>query len=77
MEMHILEEKAMETCEKISTTQVAAYVTKMQQVSIYLAMNVLFKYITDARSDRHTSFTNLLKRKANTHVFIIFIIGRS
>ena len=67
----------MQTCEKISTTQVAAYVTKMQQVSIYLAMNVLFKYITDARSDRHTSFTNLLKRKANTHVFIIFIIGRS
>ena len=77
MEMHILEEKAMETCEKISTTQVAAYVTKMQQVSIYLAMNDVFKYITDARSDRHTSFTNLLKRNANTHVFIRFIIGRS
>ena len=67
----------MQTCEKISTTQVAAYVTKMQQVSTYLAMNVLFKYITDARSDRHTSFTNLLKRKANTHIFIRFVIGRS
>ena len=26
---------------------------------------------TDARSDRHTSFTNLLKRKANTHLLIV------
>ena len=31
-------------------------------------MNVTFKYITDARSYRHTNFTILLKRKANTHV---------
>ena len=35
-------------------------------MSIYLAMNVTFKYITDARSYRHTNFTILLKRKANT-----------
>ena len=60
----------MQTCDKISAPQLAAYVTKIQQVSIYLAMNVTFTYITDARSDRHTNFTNLLKRKYNTHVLI-------
>ena len=39
-------------------------------ISIYLAVNVLFKYITDACFYRHTSFTILLKRKANTYVLI-------
>ena len=58
----------MGTCNKNSAPQLAAYVTKMQQISIYLAVNVTFKYITDARSYRHTNFTILLKRKANTHV---------
>ena len=43
---------------------------KKQQISIYLAVNVTFKYITDARSYRHTTFTILLKRKAKTHVLI-------
>ena len=42
----------------------------MQQISIYFAVNVTFKYITDARSYRHTNFTILLKRKADTHVLI-------
>ena len=48
--MQILEEKTMQTCNKISTPQLAAYVLKMQQISIYLAINVILKYITDARS---------------------------
>ena len=71
MEMQILEEKAIQTCNKSSTPQLAAYVTKTQQISIYLAVNVTFKYITDARSYRHTNFTISLKRKANTHVLIV------
>ena len=61
----------MQTCNKISTPQLAAYVTKMQQISIYLEVNVIFKYITDARSYRHTNLTILFKRKANTHVLIV------
>ena len=68
-EMQNLEE-TMRACNKNSTPQLAACVTKMQQISIYLAVNVTFKYITDARSYRHTNFTILLKRKANTHVLI-------
>ena len=60
----------MRTCNKNSTPQLAAYVTKMQHVSLYLAVNVTFKYITDARCYCHTNFTILLKGKANTHVFI-------
>ena len=60
----------MRTCNKNSTPQIAAYVTRMQQISIYLAVNAIFKYITDARSYRDTNFTILLKRKANTHVLI-------
>ena len=72
-EMLILEEEneTVETCNEISTPQLAAYVTIMLQRRIYLAVNVTFKYITDARSYRHTSFTNLLKRKADTHVLIV------
>ena len=66
----IWKKKTMRTCNKNSTPQLAAHVTKMQQISIYLAVNVTFKYITDARSYRHTNFTILLKRKANTHVLI-------
>ena len=58
----------MRTCNK--TPQLAAHVTKIQQISIYLVVNVTSKYITDARSYRHISFTILLKRKANTHVLI-------
>ena len=42
----------------------------MQQISIYLAMNVTRKYITDARSYRRINFTILFKRKANTHVLV-------
>ena len=61
----------MQTCNKSSAPQLAAYVTKMQQISIYLAVNVIFKYITDARSYCHTNFTVLLKRKANTHALIV------
>ena len=63
--------KMMETCNKISTRQIAAYVAKMQQISLYLALNVTLKYITDAHSYRHTNFTILLKRKENTHVLIV------
>ena len=70
MEMQNLEKENDANMQKKSTTQLAAYVTKMQQISIYLAVNVTFKYITDARSYRHTNFTILLKRKANTHVLI-------
>lgn len=65
-----LKKKMMETCNKISTRQIAAYVAKMQEISLYLALNVTFEYITDAHSDRHTNFTILLKRKENTHVLI-------
>ena len=61
----------MQTCNKSSAPQLAAYVTKMQQISIYLAVNVIFKYITDARSYCHTNFTVLSKRKANTHALIV------
>ena len=61
----------MQTCNKSSTPQLAAYETKMQQISIYLAVNGTFKYITDARSYRNTSFILLLKRKTNTHVIIV------
>ena len=43
----------------------------MLQITIYLAVNVTFKYITDARSNRHINFTILLKRKANTTVLIV------
>ena len=60
----------MRTCNKISAPQLAAYVTKMQQITIYLAVNITFKYITDAGSYRHTNFTILLNRKANTDVLI-------
>ena len=60
----------IQTGSKNSTPQLATYATKMQQVSIYLAVNVTFKYITDARSYRYTNFTILLKRKGNTHVLI-------
>ena len=60
----------MRTYNKNSTPQLAAYVTKMQQISMYLAANVTFKYITDVRSYRHTNFTILLKRKTNTYVLI-------
>ena len=60
----------MQTCNKSSAPQLAAYVTKMQQINIYLALNVIFKYIRDARYC-HTNFTILLKRKANTHVLIV------
>ena len=70
-EMQILEEENDANGNKIATPQLAAYVTKMQQISIYLALNVTFKYITDARSYRHTNFAILLKRKANTHVLIV------
>ena len=62
--------KTMRTCNKNSTPQLAAYVTKMQQTSIHVVVNVTFKYITDARSNRYTNFSVLLKRKANTHVLI-------
>ena len=62
--------KTMRTCNKNSTPQRAAYVTKMQKTSIHVVVNVTFKYMTDARSYRHTNFTVLLKRKANTHVLI-------
>ena len=41
--------KKMRTWNKNSTPQLAAYITKMQQISIYLAVNVTFNYITDAR----------------------------
>ena len=80
-EMQNLEE-TMRACNKNSTPQLAAYVTKMQQISIYLAVNVTFKFITDGRSYRHTNFTILLKEKANTHALIAnrlctFIIGQS
>ena len=63
--------KTMEMCNKISTPQLAAYVTKMPQRRICLAVNVTFKYITDARSNPHTNFTILLKRKADAHVLIV------
>ena len=63
--------KAMQTCNKNSTPQLAAHVTKMQQISLYLGVNVTFKYITDVRSYRHTNQTILLKRKANTHELIV------
>ena len=49
-EMQNLEE-TMRACNKNSTPQLAAYVTKMQQMSIYLAVNVTFKFITDGRYD--------------------------
>ena len=45
----------MRTCNKNSTPQLATYATKMQPISIYLAVNVTFKYITDARSYRHAN----------------------
>ena len=64
------EKKTMRTYNKNSTPQLAAYVAKMQQISMYLAVNVTSKYITDASSYRHTSFAILLKRKANTHMLI-------
>ena len=56
----IWKKKMMRTCNKNSTPQLAPYVT----------VNVTFKYMTDARSYRHTNFTILSKRKANTHVLI-------
>ena len=45
----IWKKKTMRTCNKNSTPQLAAHVTKMQQISIYLAVNFTFKYITDAQ----------------------------
>ena len=49
------------------------YVTKVQHISIYLGVNVTFKYITDACSYRHISFTILLKRKAHALIKINLI----
>ena len=66
----LLKKKTMRTWNKNSTPQLAVYVTKMQQISIYLAGNVTLKYFIDACSYRHTNFTILLDRKANTHVLI-------
>ena len=64
--------KMMQLCNIGSTPQHAAYVTKMQQISIYLAVNVTFKYITDARPFyRHNNFENLLERKANRCTLIV------
>ena len=56
----------MQMCNKSSAPQHTVYITKMQQVSIYLAVNVTFKDITDARSHRHANCTILLERKPNT-----------
>ena len=77
MEMHILEEESDANVRKNLNNSSCSVCNKDATGKYDLAMNDLFKYITDVRSDRHTSFTNLLKRKANTHVFIRFIIGRS
>ena len=49
-EIQILEEENDANMQQNLTPQLAAYVTKMQEISIYLAVNVTFKYITDARS---------------------------
>ena len=61
--------KTMQIFNKSSTLQLAAYVTKMQQISIYLAVHVS-EYITDVHSYRHTNFTISLKRNANTLALI-------
>ena len=53
------------------STPTCSVCNKMQQISICLALNVIFKYITDARSYCHTNFTILSKRKADTHVLIV------
>ena len=63
--------KTVQTSNKCSTPQLLAYATNMQQISIYLVVNVTFKYTADARSYRHVNFTILLKRKSNTHVLIV------
>ena len=61
----------MQKSNKSSTLQLAAYVKKMQQIIIYLAVNVTFIiYIRDAGSYHHTNLTVLLKRNANAHVLI-------
>ena len=43
--------------------QLTVYVTKMQKLSIYLAVNVTFRCITDARSYRHTNTEVLIVRQ--------------
>ena len=60
----------MQKSNKSSTLQLAAYVKKMQQIIIYLAVNVTFIYIRDAGSYHHINLTVLLKRNANAHVLI-------
>ena len=72
-EIQILEEGSnvnMQQKFNTSTCNVYSKDAKMQQIRIYLAMNVTCKYITDARSYRRINFTILFKRKANTHMLI-------
>ena len=72
-EIQILEEGSnvnMQQKFNTSTCNVYNKDAKMQQIRIYLAMNVTCKYITDARSYRRINFTILFKRKANTHVLV-------
>ena len=71
MEMHILEEENYANVQQKFNTSTCSVCNKDATDSIYLAENVTFKYITDARSYRHTSFIVLLKRKASTHVLIV------
>ena len=68
--IQIQKKKTMQKSNKSSTLQLAAYVKKMQQIIIYLAVNVTFIYIRDAGSYHHTNLTVLLKRNANAHVLI-------
>ena len=61
----------MQKCNKSLTPHLASYVTKIRKISIYLAVNFISIYTTDERSYRHTNFTILLKRNANTHALIV------
>ena len=71
MEMQILEEENDANVQQKFNTSTRSLCNKDLTISIYLIVNVTFKYIIGARSYRHTNFTTLLKRKANTHVLIV------
>ena len=64
-EMQIFEEENDANVQQKFNISTCSVCNKMQQISIYIAVNVTFKYTTDARSYRHTNFNILLKRKAN------------
>ena len=53
----------MQTCNKSSTAQLAAYVTKMKRISIYHAVNVTLTYIINACSYRTCQLYYFVEKK--------------